>query len=142
MNNYQMIKSEVTWCIATRGGFVVRGRAWGTGQARSDHFEKKDGKIEQSDAIWNEIRRQFGDNFEKCRACNLTLFETIWKCREKMKTMSLKHALWWYLNRFETAENFLKKMSLKHDLWPYLKRFGTLVTAERKSENNVSKACD
>jgi len=31
----------------------------------------------------------------------LTVFET---AERKMKTMSLKHALWWYLKRFGTAE--------------------------------------
>jgi len=43
----------------------------------------------------------------------LTVFKTIWSCREKMKIMSLKHTFLQYLKRFGTAE---------------------------KNENNVSKA--
>ena len=78
-----------------------------------------------------------------------------------LKTISLKHAFWWYLKRFltaekilkttslkhafrrylklfEIAETLLKAMSLKHPFWWYLKRFWT---AENFMENNVFKAC-
>jgi len=44
----------------------------------------------------------------------ILVFETIWNCREKKETMSLKHALLWYLKRFGTAEKFLKTMSLNN----------------------------
>ena len=58
--------------------------------------------------------------------CSLTVFETIWSCRENMKTMPPKHAFWQYLKRFRTADFLLlKTMPLKHELWRYLKRFGT-----------------
>jgi len=33
---------------------------------------------------------------------------------KRLKTISLKHALWWYLKRFGTAENLVKTMLLKH----------------------------
>jgi len=41
-----------------------------------------------------------------------TVFKTILKCREKMKTMYLKHASRQYLKRFATAEKNLKAMNL------------------------------
>mgnify|MGYP007133272253 FL=1 len=43
--------------------------------------------------------------------------------KKQIKTMSLKHAYWWYLKRFGTVENFLKTMSFKHAFGQNLKRF-------------------
>ena len=48
------------------------------------------------------------------KAYILTVFETIWSCREKMKTMYLKHTFLQYLKRFGAAEKILKTMYLKH----------------------------
>jgi len=53
------------------------------------------------ETIWN-CREHFENNVFK--ACALKVFETIWDCREKMKTMSLKHVFCRYLNQFGTAE--------------------------------------
>jgi len=52
-------------------------------------------------SIWN-WRDHFENNVFK--ACALKVYETIWNCRENMKTMSLKHAFWWYLKQFGTVE--------------------------------------
>ena len=35
---------------------------------------------------------------------HLRIVETMWNFREKMKTMPLKHALWWDVKRFGIAE--------------------------------------
>ena len=43
----------------------------------------------------------------------MTVFETIANCREKMKTMYLKRAFWWYLKRFGTA---IRKKQYMFDL--------------------------
>ena len=73
-----------------------------------------------------------------CKACILTVIETIWNCREKVKWMSLNNALWRYLKLFWNAKTILKTMELKHAFWRYFKRFGT---AHTNNKNNVSKAC-
>ena len=105
-------------------------------------------------------RDLFENNVSK--TCNLTIFETIWNCREYLKTTSLKHAFWRHLKRFGNAENILKimlflsmrskgiwndlklqrilskTMSLKQAFWWYLKQFGT---AENNWKQCTSKAC-
>jgi len=84
-----------------------------------------------SDTIWNdlELQRIFLEN-NVSKACILTLFGTIWNCRESFwKTMSLKRAFLRHLKRFGTADTILKTISLKHALLRYLKRFGN---AEKK----------
>ena len=86
-----------------------------------------------------ELQRQF---WKQGRACNLTLFETTRITSVSiLKTMSLKHAFWWYLKRFGTAEKQMKTMSLKHAFWRYLKRFGT-VGKIWKHENKDAYACN
>ena len=86
-----------------------------------------------------ELQRQF---WKQGRACNLTLFETTRIISVSIsKTMSLKHAFWWYLKRFGTAEKQMKTMSLKHAFWWYLKRFGT-VGKIWKHENKDAYACN
>ena len=52
--------------------------------------------------IWNCRKHIENIGF---KACALKVFETTWSCRGKnMKTMSLKHAFWWYLKQFGTTE--------------------------------------
>ena len=84
----------------------------------------------------NIIKYGFIFFWQQGRACNLTLFETT--LVNILKTMSLKHAFWWYLKRFRTPNIFLKIMSLFHSdtIWNDLKlqRFFY-------KKNNVSKAC-
>ena len=64
--------------------------------------------------IWN-CREHFENNVFKSRI--LVVSETIWNCRKiDENNVHLKHAFWWYLKRFGTAENILKTMSLKHAL--------------------------
>jgi len=93
------------------------------------------------------------------KVCILKVFETIWNCREKMRTMSLKNAFWHFLKRFGTADFFGKTMALKHVFGWYLKRLGnadflnnvyktcilmifeTIWNCREKYENNVYKAC-
>ena len=67
-----------------------------------------------SGGIWNDLELQRKNENDVSKNTIVLVFETIWNCREKMKTMSLKHALLWYLKRFGTAEKFLKTMSLKN----------------------------
>ena len=116
----------------------------------------------QSDNIWNdlELQRIFENNVSK--ACILTAFKTIWKCREYFennaflsmrskgiwndlklqrilsKTMSLKHAFWWYLKQFGTAENNWKQCTSKACI---VKVFETIWNCREHLQNNVFKAC-
>ena len=86
------------------------------------------------DGIWN-CRFFLENNVSK--ACILTIFKTIWNCREKMKTMSLKNAFWHYLKRFRTAvilENNVSKACI-------LTIFKTIWNCREHFENNVSKEC-
>ena len=62
----------------------------------------------------------------------MTVFETIWNCREKMKTMSIRHAVWRYLKRFKTA---MRKNSTCFDL---IKRVETF---HCKCENRDGNCC-
>ena len=67
----------------------------------------------QCDGIWNDLELQRKNENNVYKACSVTVFETIWNCREKMKTMSLRHAVWRYLKRFKTA---MRKNSTCFDL--------------------------
>ena len=99
--------------------------------------------------IKSEVRFGIADKNENnvSKACIMTVFETIWNCKEKMKTMSLTHALGRYFKRFGTAEkkenkdgkrcivtifqtiwNCRKKKktrTVNGAFWRILKRFGT-----------------
>jgi len=70
-----------------------------------EHFENNVFKacaLNVFGTIWN-CREIIENNVSK--ACILAVFETIWNCRVFMlKEMSLKHAFWWYLKQFGTAE--------------------------------------
>jgi len=50
-----------------------------------------------SDGVQNDLQLQRKNENNISEACIIpTVFETTWNCREKMKTMSLKHAFWRY----------------------------------------------
>jgi len=42
--------------------------------------------------VFEKIGMQNSFHHNVSKACNLMVFETIWNCRKKMKTMSPKHA--------------------------------------------------
>ena len=88
-----------------------------------------------SDGIWHDLELQ-----KKLKT--MSLKHALWRYLKRLgnaecylKTISLKHAFWRYFNKLGNAEFYLKPMSLKHAFWWYLTRFGT---AEKKPENNVS----
>ena len=111
------------------------------------------------DNIWNDLQLQRENENDVSKSCMLTVFAMIWNCREKMKTMSLKHTLCmpvfettWncrhffendvfkayiltYLKRFGTAEKTLKRMFLMHAFWHYLE------LQRKNNKNDVSKSC-
>ena len=62
-----------------------------------------------SNSIWNDLELQRKNENNVSKGYILTVFETIWNCREKMKTMSLRDALWPYLQRFGAAEKKWKQ---------------------------------
>ena len=72
---------------------------WNDLELQKKTFENNDGKwcIMATDGSWNDLELQ-----------------------TKMKTISLKHALWRYFKRFGTAENPLKTRYLKVILYSYL----------------------
>ena len=53
------------------------------------------------------------------KACILTVFETIWNCREHFRNNASKEYI--LTLRFGTADIISKTMSLKHACWRYLK---------------------
>jgi len=55
------------------------------------------------------------------KAYILTAFKTTWNCREHFKKHFFKACALRYLKRFGTAEKTMKTMSLKHAFWWYLK---------------------
>ena len=90
------------------------------------------------DGIWNNLELQ-RNSWKHCLySMRSDGIWNNWNCKETLKTLSLQHALWRYLKRFDTAENILKTFSLKHAFWRYWKLFGT---AENLSKQNVFKAC-
>ena len=102
------------------------------------HFENKFSKaciLAVFQTTWN-CREKNESSVSK--ACILTVFQTTWNCRAHSENNGSIACILTYLKLFGTAENILKTLSLKHAFWRYLKRFRT---AEKKPENNVSKAC-
>ena len=90
-----------------------------------------------SGGIWNDLELQRKNRKKVCKACILMFFETIWNCREKMKTRTV-NGKWCILTVFRIW-NCREKNESKDGKLCILTVFATMWNCREKNENKDGK---
>ena len=106
-----------------------------------------------SNSIWNDLELQRKNENNVSKGCIMTVFATIWSCREKMKTRTLTHTLWHYFKQYLklqwekqymfdlikviSVNDHARKLHVKfHWIWPGYFR-GKTLDAKQKTDHFV-----